>query len=125
MSVLDPISHALAAVIAAAHDTLNAFGAGPEAGATWLLCIAAVVVAVRLALLPLVVHGVRLAHASARAKPHLRELTDRYRGRKDPESVRALMEECRRIAADHGVSRLGCLPMLIQLPIWLSLYHLL
>jgi YidC/Oxa1 family membrane protein insertase len=125
MSVLDPISHALAAVIAAAHDTLSAFGAGPEAGTTWLLCIAAVVVAVRLALLPLVVHGVRLAHASARAKPHLRELTDRYRGRKDPESVRALMEERRRIAADHGVSRLGCLPMLIQLPIWLSLYHLL
>jgi YidC/Oxa1 family membrane protein insertase len=125
MSVLDPISHALAAVIAAAHDTLSAFGAGPEAGTTWLLCIAAVVVAVRLALLPLVVHGVRLAHASARARPHLRELADRYRGRKDPESVRALMEERRRIAADHGVSRLGCLPMLIQLPIWLSLYHLL
>lgn len=25
----------------------------------------------------------------------------------------------------HGVSRLGCLPMLVQLPIWLSPYHLL
>lgn len=39
--------------------------------------------------------------------------------------MRELMAERRRIASEHGVSRLGCLPMLIQLPIWLSLYHLL
>lgn len=125
MSVLDPISHALAAVVAAAHDSLTWLGADPDAGLTWLLCIAAVVVAVRLLLLPLVVHGVRLAHASARAKPHLKELTERYRNRKDAESMRELMEERRRISGEHGVSRLGCLPMLIQLPIWLALYHLL
>ncbi|WP_244242392.1 YidC/Oxa1 family membrane protein insertase [Nocardioides seonyuensis] len=39
--------------------------------------------------------------------------------------MRQFMEERRRISAEHGVSRLGCLPTLIQLPIWLSLYHLL
>lgn len=125
MSLLDPISHAFAAIIAAAHDGLTALGAGPDAGITWLLCIVAVVVAVRVALLPLVVHGVRLAHASARAKPQLRELADRYRNRQDADSMRQLMAERRRISTEHGVSRLGCLPLLIQLPIWLSLYHLL
>lgn len=125
MSVLDPFSHALAAVITTTHDGLTRFGAEPDAGITWLLCIAAVVVAVRLLLLPLVVHGVRLAHASARAKPHLKGLTDRYRDRKDADGVCELMAERRRIAGEHGVSRLGCLPMLIQLPIWLSLYRLL
>ena len=125
MSVLDPISHALAVVVAAAHDSLTWLGADPDAGIAWLLCIAAVVVAVRLLLLPLVVHGVRLAHASARAKPHLKELSDRYRDRKDADGVRELMAERRAISSEHGVSRLGCLPMLIQLPIWLSLYHLL
>jgi YidC/Oxa1 family membrane protein insertase len=125
MSVLDPLSHALAAVIAAAHSGLTSLGADPTAGGTWLLCIAAVVVAVRVALLPLVAHGVRLAHASARARPDLQELTARYRNRKDPESLRRLMEERRRIASEHGMSRLGCLPMLLQLPIWLALYGLL
>ncbi len=35
------------------------------------------------------------------------------------------MEERRRIAAEHGMSRLGCLPMLLQLPIWVALYQLL
>ena len=102
MSVLDPFSHALAAVVATAHAGLTSLGADPSSGATWLLCIAAVVVAVRLALLPLAVHGVRLAHASARARPHLKELRERYRNRRDPESLRAFAAERRRIAAEHA-----------------------
>ncbi|MGH3458811.1 membrane protein insertase YidC [Aeromicrobium sp.] len=125
MSFLDPLSHALAALIAAAHVALTSLCADPTAGTTWLLCIAAVVVAVRVALLPLVAHGVRLAHASARARPDLQDLAKRYRNRKDPESVRRHMQERRRIAAEHGMPRLGCLPVLIQLPIWLALYYLL
>ena len=125
MSLLDPFSHALAAVIAAAQTGLASLGADPTAGVTWLLAIAAVVVAVRVALLPLVVHGVRAAHASARAQPQLRELTKRYQKRKDPESMRRFLEERRRITAEHGVPRLGFLLVLVQLPIWLSLYHLL
>jgi YidC/Oxa1 family membrane protein insertase len=125
MSFLDPLSHVLAALIAAAHVGLTSLGADPTTGTTWLLCIAVVVAAVRVALLPLVAHGVRLAHASARARPHLRDLAKRYRNRTDPESARRHMEARRRIAAEHGMPRLGCLPMLAQLPIWLALYHLL
>lgn len=125
MSVLDPVSHALAAVTATAHHALTALGAAPDAGPTWLLSIAAVVVVVRLALLPLAVHGVRSAHAAARARPQLRELARRYRGRTDAAALRAYAEDRRRIGAEHGTSRLGCLPLLLQLPVWLALYHLL
>ena len=125
MFVLDPISHALAALVAIARSGLTALGADPSSGATWLLCIAAVVATVRIALLPLVAQGVRLAHASARARPQLQDLAKRYRNRRDPDDVRRLMAERRRIAAEHGMSRLGCLPMLVQLPIWLALYQLL
>ena len=125
MSVLDPLSHALAAVVWAAHSGLSSLGADPSGGATWLLSVALVVVAVRLALLPFVVHGVRQAHASAQARPALRSLAERYRGRREPDAVQAMMEERRRISAEHGLSRWGCLPMLAQLPIWMALYHLL
>lgn len=125
MSLLDPFSHALAAVVAAAHAALASLGADPDGGVTWALAIAAVVVVVRVALLPLVVHGVRLAHASARARPHLHDLGRRHSGRSDAESVRRLLEERRRINAEHGVPRTGCLPLLVQLPIWAALYHLL
>ncbi len=125
MSVLEPLSHALALVVATAHSALTSLGADPSAGLTWVLCVALVVIVVRLALVPLVVHGVRVSHASARARPHLQELTRRYRNRQDPASVRAFMEERRRITAEHGVSRLGILPLLLQVPVWLALYHLL
>ncbi|WP_109507449.1 membrane protein insertase YidC [Nocardioides speluncae] len=125
MSVLDPLTHALAAVLAAAHATVTSFGLDPASGLAWLLSIAAIVVVVRLALLPLTVHGVRLAHAGAHARPELRKLTERYRGRTDAESLRAFMAERRQIAGDHGMSRLGCLPLLLQLPVWLALYRLL
>ena len=125
MSVLDPVSSVLAAVIAGTHHMLTSLGLAADAGTTWLLCIAAVVLVVRLALVPLVAHGVRLAHASARARPQLRDLQARYRGRTDVESLRRLREERRHIATEHGMSRLGCLPMLLQMPVWIALYQLL
>jgi YidC/Oxa1 family membrane protein insertase len=125
VSVLDPVTHALAAVLAGAHAGLTGLGSSPTSALTWLLSIALVVVAVRVALLPLAVHGVRLAHAQAAARPHLARLTERYRGRTDPDSVRELMSERRRIGAEHGMSRLGCLPLLAQLPIWFALYRVL
>jgi YidC/Oxa1 family membrane protein insertase len=124
VSLLEPVQHALAAVLAATHHALTALGAPPDAAGTWVAGIAALVVLVRLALLPLVVHGVRQAHAAARARPHLRGLAERYRGRTDVDSVRELLAERRAVSAEHGVSRLGCLPVLLQLPVWLGLYHL-
>lgn len=128
MSVLDPLSHALATVVATAHAAVTTLGADPDGAATWLLSIAGVVVLVRLALLPLVVRGVRQAHAAARARPHLQRLSEQYRdqlARRDPDTMRAFMEERRRLGEEHGVSRLGCLPTLLQIPVWMALYHLL
>ncbi|TWG98151.1 YidC/Oxa1 family membrane protein insertase [Nocardioides sp. J9] len=128
MSLLDPLSHALAGVVATTHSVVTSLGGDPDAAGTWLLAIAGVVVLVRLALLPLVVRGVRQAHATARARPHLKQLTEQYRERlerRDPDAVRAFVEERRRVGAEHGVSRLGCLPTLALVPIWMALYHLL
>ena len=59
MSLLTPITHALAAVLAAAHDTIAGLGAAPHAAATWLLCVATVVVLVRTALLHQLRYGER------------------------------------------------------------------
>lgn len=122
---IDPVTSTLATVVATLHTAVTGLGPDPDSGAAWLLSIAGVVVLVRLLLLPLVVRGVRQAHASARARPHLQRLTEQYRDRRDPESIRAFLDERRRLGAEHGVSRLGCLPLLAQVPVWMALYHLL
>ncbi|PVG80604.1 hypothetical protein DDE18_22355 [Nocardioides gansuensis] len=100
MSLLDPLSHALATLVAGLHSGATTLGVDAAAGTTWLLVIAAVVAVVRTALLPLVVHGVRHSHASALARPQLDALARRYRNRRDPDDLRAFMEERRRIAAN-------------------------
>ncbi|WP_030483891.1 YidC/Oxa1 family membrane protein insertase [Nocardioides aequoreus] len=124
MSLLEPISHALAAILAGAHSALTSLGADPDTGPTWVACLTLLVVAVRLCLLPAAVHALRLTRASARARPAVRDLAARYRHRTDPDSVRAHLTERRRLNAEHGVSRLGCLPLLLQLPVWIALYQL-
>lgn len=129
MSVLDPVlspvTHVLAAVLAAAHHVLEpALGDLPP-GLLWVAAIALLVVCVRALLLPFVVHGVRQAHASARARPALQELSRRHRDARTPEALAAYRTARAEVAREHGVSRWGCLPLLLQLPVWIGLYHLL
>ncbi|GGR47851.1 YidC/Oxa1 family membrane protein insertase [Nocardioides luteus] len=126
MSVLAPLSHALAAALAGAHHVLTFAGSD----ASWLLAIAAVVVLVRLVLLPLTIRGVRHAHASARARPQLQALTKKYTEKNAKSSptqadMMAMMEERRKINEEHGVPRFAMLAAFAQLPIFLALYHLL
>lgn len=123
--LLLPVKAAVSAALAAAHAALAALGADPASALAWIGAIALLVAAVRLALLPLVAHGVRTAHASARARPALEEVRRRYAGRRDPDSLRALAAEQRAVQAEHGVSALGCLPVLAQLPIVFALYAVL
>jgi YidC/Oxa1 family membrane protein insertase len=125
MHLFDPLKHVLAGVLAGAHAAFSGIGVDPSSGAAWVLSVAAVVVTVRLALLPLVAHSVRAAHATARAKPQLTALAERYRGRRDAESLRAYSVERRAVAAEHRLSPWGCLPLLLQLPVWFALYRLL
>lgn len=120
-----PFTHLVSAALAAAHAGLEAAGLDPHAGVTWALAIIALVVAVRLAVLPVAVHGVRMAHASASARPALEALRRRYAGRTDLESLQAMRAEQARIQREHSMSALGCLPMLLQLPILFALYRVL
>ena len=126
MSVLDPLTHALAAAIAAAHTGLTTLGADPAAGATWLVSIAAVVAVVRLALLPLAAHAPSASPTPRRGPARSwKNSPSATASARDPQSILVHPHELCRIAAQHGMSRLGWLPLLAQVPIWLALYHLL
>lgn len=123
--MLDPLKSVLSALMSAVHALVTQLGADPGGAVGWCMSIAAIVVVVRSLVLPITIHQVRNAHRMAAARPHLQELAQRYKGRTDRDSVREMIEERRAVSAEHGVSRLGCLPVLIQIPIWIALYHLL
>jgi len=121
--LLSPVVSAVAAVLTTAHSAASALGLAPGSPGAWLVAVGLLVVAVRTALLPLTVHGVRAAHARARATPALRELRSRYAGTRDLDRLRAMREEQRSIRAEHGVSSWSLAPALLQLPLVYALYR--
>lgn len=122
-ALLSPLVSLLTVVLAGAHDLLAALGLAPGSPLAWVLALAGLVVVVRGAMLPLVVHGVRSARARARAMPALTALQRRYAGRRDLESLSRLRRERRAVLAEHGVSSWSLAPMLLQFPLFLALYR--
>lgn len=124
-SLLFPFTYSVSAVLAGAHHVVTSAGLDPASGLAWAASIALLVLTVRLILLPLVVHQVRLSRAGALAYPAQAEIRRRYAGRTDPESRRRQMAELRAVNAEHGVGTLGCLPLLLQIPVMFALFRVL
>lgn len=121
--LLHPVVSAVATVLAATHSIAGTVGLPPGSAGAWLLGVAMLVVVVRTAVLPVVVHGVRVTHARARALPDLTDLRRRYEGVRDLDRLREMRAEQRRIHAEHGVSRWALAPALLQLPLLYALYR--
>lgn len=91
------------------------FGASATAAA-----IVAFTLCVRLALHPLARAAVRGERVRARLAPRMAELRREYGA--DPERLR---RELGKLRAQEGASpAAGCLPMLLQLPVFFAMYHL-
>lgn len=124
-AALRPLEVAISHVLVAAHDLLAVAGLPPGGGVTWVASIAALVVVVRSALVPLAVRQVRASQRLAAAAPRLREVSERYRGARDAESLARMRAETRAVYADTGARPLGWLPVLAQAPVLLALFRVL
>ena len=75
-------------------------------------------VAVRTLMLPLGLQQIKSQRAMARLQPHLAELQRRHAGDRQ-----RLGQETMRLYKEHGVNPIaGCLPLVLQMPIWFALY---
>jgi YidC/Oxa1 family membrane protein insertase len=124
-SALAPLELVISSVLVAAHEAVVAAGLPPASGAAWAASIAALVVTVRLALLPLVVRQLRSARRLAAAAPAVQEIRERHRGTRDPEALGRMRAETARAHAEAGASPWGCLPLLLQAPVLLALFRVL
>ena len=72
----------------------------------------------RLLTMPLTLRQIRSSRSLSTLQPKLQELQKKY---KDP---KRRQEETMKLYREAGVNPLGCiLPMLVQFPIWIALYH--
>jgi len=76
-------------------------------------------VAVRLATFPLNMQQIKSSKAMQELQPKMKELQEKYKGDKEK-----LAQAQMALYKEHGVNPLGgCLPMLVQMPIWFALYR--
>ena len=95
-------------------EALHAIGLG------WGLAIVGLTVLVRVCTLPLVVRQFRSQRELRRHMPHMTEL--RRRHKHEPER---LQRELQAYYREHGINPLGAfLPLLVQIPVFISLYYL-
>ena len=87
----------------------------------WILAIVFLVLTVRVILFPVFVKQIKSQRAMQALQPQVKELQDKHKG--DRETMqKELMELYRKEKANP---LMGCLPMFLQIPVFLGLFHVL
>ncbi len=109
-SILDPLYQTLGSLLAAFYAAAPSFG----------LAIVLLTVTVKVAMIPLTAKQIRSSQEMQRVAPQLKALQAKYKGDRQK-----LNEETMKFYKEHKVNPLsGCLPLLLQAPLFIVLYRL-
>ena len=88
-------------------------------GNNFVLAIVGLTVVIRLVSHPLTAGQYRSLRAQQELQPKIKALQKKYADKREK-----LTQETMRLYKEHGVNPLsGCLPMIIQMPVWIGLYQ--
>jgi YidC/Oxa1 family membrane protein insertase len=94
---------------------------GPSHGVSWALAVVFLVFTLRALLYKPFVHQVRSMRKMQEFAPEIQRLKKKYGNDKQK-----MAAEMQRLQSEHGVSPLGgCLPVLVQVPVFIGLFHVL
>jgi YidC/Oxa1 family membrane protein insertase len=126
-TILWPIKWVIEAILVAFHwFWTNVVGLDGGAGITWVLSIVGLVLVVRAALIPIFVRQIKSQRRMLEVAPQLKKIQDKYKGKKDQFSREAMSRETMEMYKKTGTNPLSsCLPLLIQMPIFFSLFSVL
>jgi YidC/Oxa1 family membrane protein insertase len=111
-NILQPLIDVADAILTFFHDELS-FG--------WGMSIVAMTVVVRLAILPLTIKGIRSMNALRELQPQMKEIQEKYKADKQRQQ-----QEMMKFYRENKINPLGsCLPLLLQIPVFLALFYLL
>lgn len=125
-TILWPLRWLVELVLAVWHQVFTWIGMDPNSGATWILSIIGLVVVVRSALVPVTVRQIKSQRRMMDLAPEMKKIQDKYKGKKDQFSREAMSRETMALYKKHGTNPFAsCLPILIQMPIFFSLFYVL
>lgn len=124
--ILTPFRYLMSWLLWLFHEGFSLIGLDPNSGWTWTLSIILVTIGVRAALIPLFARQIRAQRAMQALQPELRKLQAKYKGKKDQVSQQAMLAEQRALFKSHNTGMFSsCLPLLVQMPFFFSLYTVL
>jgi YidC/Oxa1 family membrane protein insertase len=117
---LDYLYEAVGWVFTRIYDVLNPVF-GPTSGWTWALSIVILVALMRLVMVPLFIKQMHTTRAMSSLQPQMAALRKKYKNDKQ-----TLNQETMKLYQEAGVNPLmGCLPFVLQLPLFFGLFSVL
>ena len=120
-AMMTPLYWAVSGILVGFHWLLTAMGMNPDWGGTWALSIVLLTVVIRTALIPLFVRQINSARNMQLIQPKVKALNDKYGHDRE-----RLGQETMKLYKEEGVNPMAsCLPLLLQMPIFLALFYVL
>lgn len=118
--MLDFIYWPVSAILWFWHKAFG-FVLGADSGLTWTLSVVFLVFTLRLVLYKPFVKQVRTTKQMQELQPQIKELQKKYKNDRE-----TMAREMQKLQKEHGFNPLmGCLPVLVQVPVFLGLFHVL
>lgn len=125
-TILWPLRWLVEVVLVAWHQLFTFLGLNPDEGVTWVLAILGLVVVVRSILIPVTVKQIKSQRRMMEIAPEMKKIQSKYKGKTDSFSREAMSRETMALYKKHGTNPFAsCLPLLIQMPIFFSLFYVL
>jgi YidC/Oxa1 family membrane protein insertase len=124
--ILTPFKWLVSWIMVVFHDGLTTIGMPAASGWTWTLAIIGLVLVIRAALIPVFVKQIKAQRGMQALQPDMKKLQAKYKGKTDQLSRQAMAQEQMALYKEHGTNPFSaCLPMIIQMPFFFSLFQVL
>ena len=125
-TILTPFEWLVSMIMVLFHDGLTFIGLPAASGISWTLSIIGLVLVIRGALIPVFVKQIKAQRGMQALQPDMKKLQAKYKGKTDQLSRQAMAQEQMALYKEHGTNPFSaCLPMLIQMPFFFSLFRVL
>jgi YidC/Oxa1 family membrane protein insertase len=126
MDLLWPIKWLIELILVSFHTLFSSIGLAFDSGLSWVLSIVGLVLVVRAALIPIFVKQIKSQRNMMLVQPELQKLQKKYKGKNDRESRERFAKEQMELYKRTGSNPLSsCLPLLLQMPIFMGLFFVL